>query len=57
VGGSLALARYRVSLEALESPDLPAYLAPTPRGAFGHSGATTFGLGRYRIDLAGAGPR
>jgi hypothetical protein len=31
----LALARYRVSLEALESLDLPAYLGSTLRGAFG----------------------
>jgi hypothetical protein len=35
VGGSLALARYRVTLEALEPLDLPDYLGSTLRGASG----------------------
>jgi CRISPR-associated protein Cas5t len=33
----LSLARYRVTLEALEPLDLPAYLGSTLRGAFGHA--------------------
>lgn len=33
----LALARYRVTFEALEPLDLPAYLGSTLRGAFGHA--------------------
>lgn len=35
--GSLALARYRVTLEAIEPLDLPAYLGSTLRGAFGRA--------------------
>ncbi len=34
---SLSLARYRVTFEALEPLDLPAYLGSTLRGAFGHA--------------------
>jgi hypothetical protein len=34
---TLALARYRVTLEALAPLDLPAYLGSTLRGAFGHA--------------------
>lgn len=37
VSASLALVRYRVTLEALESLALPAYLGSTLRGAFGRS--------------------
>jgi hypothetical protein len=33
----LALARYRVTFEALEPLELPAYLGSTLRGAFGHA--------------------
>ena len=35
--GSLALARYRVTFEALEPLALPEYLGSTLRGAFGHA--------------------
>jgi len=34
---SLALARYRITLEALETLSLPAYLGSTLRGACGHA--------------------
>jgi hypothetical protein len=34
---TLSLARYRVTFEALEPLDLPAYLGSTLRGAFGHA--------------------
>lgn len=34
---ALALARYRVTFEALEPLELPEYLGSTLRGAFGHS--------------------
>jgi len=37
VTSPLALARYRVTLEALEPLDLPAYLGSTLRGAFGRA--------------------
>lgn len=37
VTGSLALARYRVTLEAAEPLHLPAYLGSTLRGAFGRA--------------------
>jgi CRISPR-associated endoribonuclease Cas6 len=36
-GGGLSLARYRVTLRALEPLDLPAYLGSTLRGAFGRA--------------------
>lgn len=35
--GSLALARYRIAFEAIESLDLPEYLGSTLRGAFGRA--------------------
>jgi hypothetical protein len=34
---AMALARYRVALQALEPLDVPAYLGSTLRGAFGHA--------------------
>jgi hypothetical protein len=46
VSASLALARYRVTLEALEPLDLPTYLGSTLRGAFGHAFRRLCCLGR-----------
>jgi hypothetical protein len=46
VSASLALARYRVTLEALEPLDLPHYLGSTLRGAFGHAFRRLCCLGR-----------
>ncbi len=37
MNASLSLARYRVTLEALEPLTLPSYLGSTLRGAFGHA--------------------
>lgn len=37
MSGGLALARYRVTLEAIEPLHLPEYLGSTLRGAFGHA--------------------
>ena len=56
---TLSLARYRVTLEALEPLALPEYLGSTLRGAFGHAframdvgKGATFGLGGYRLEEA-----
>jgi hypothetical protein len=46
VSTSLAVARYRVTLEALEPLDLPAYLGSTLRGAFGRAFRRLCCLGR-----------
>jgi hypothetical protein len=46
VSASLALARYRITLEALEPLDLPTYLGSTLRGAFGHAFRRLCCLGR-----------
>jgi len=46
VNGQLALARYRVTLEALDRLDLPEYLGSTLRGAFGHAFRRLCCLGR-----------
>jgi hypothetical protein len=46
VSAGLALARYRVTLEALEPLALPAYLGSTLRGAFGHAFRRLCCLGR-----------
>jgi hypothetical protein len=46
VSASLALARYRVSFEAVEPLDLPAYLGSTLRGASGRAFRRLCCLGR-----------
>ena len=46
VSASLALARYRVSFEAVEPRDLPAYPGSTLRGAFGRAFRRLCCLGR-----------
>jgi hypothetical protein len=46
VTGPLSLARYRVTLEALEPLELPAYLGSTLRGAFGRAFRRLCCLGR-----------
>jgi len=46
VSAPLALARYRITLEALEALDLPAYLDSTLRGAFGRAFRRLCCLGR-----------
>jgi hypothetical protein len=46
VKGQLALARYRVTLGALDRLDLPRYLGSTLRGAFGHAFRRLCCLGR-----------
>jgi hypothetical protein len=46
VSAPLALARYRITLEALEALDLPAYLGSTLRGAFGRAFRRLCCLGR-----------
>ncbi len=47
MSASLALARYRVSFEAVEPLDLPAYLGSTLRGAFGRAFRRLCCLGRH----------